>query len=60
VGTQGQNTINITSTLAPPPTDQGVNNKKKGMVEDESNNDILASTANPEKKLKIGTDLNPK
>jgi hypothetical protein len=60
MGTQGQNTINITSIATSPPTDQAAYNKKKGMMEDESSKDVLAKNANLKKKLEIDTNLNLK
>jgi hypothetical protein len=60
VGTQGQNTINIISIATSTPTDQAADNKKKGMMEDESSKDVLAKNANLEKKLEIDTNLNLK
>jgi hypothetical protein len=42
------------------PTDQGADNKKKGTIEAESSKNVLANTADPEKKLKIGTNLSSK
>jgi hypothetical protein len=60
VGTQGQNTINIASTSAQLPTDQGVDNKKKGTVKDKSKKDVLANPADPKKKIKVCTNRNPK
>jgi hypothetical protein len=60
VGTQVQSTANITSTSAPPPVNQNADDKKKGTSEDESSREVLANPTNPEKKLKINSNLNPK
>jgi hypothetical protein len=43
-----------------PLTDQKADNKNKGIAEDENSKDILANPDDPEKKLKIGPNLDPK
>jgi hypothetical protein len=60
VGTQGQNTIDITSASAQQHIVQNADDKKKGTTEDEPSKEVLANPTNPEKKLKIGANLNPK
>jgi hypothetical protein len=37
-----------------------VDDKKKGTTEDEDSKEVLANPINPEKKLKIGPQLDPK
>jgi hypothetical protein len=37
-----------------------VDNKKKGTTEDENSKEIMANPVDPEKKLKIGPQLDPK
>jgi hypothetical protein len=47
-------------SLTQPPTNQKVDNKKKGTAEDEDNKEILADPNDPDKKFMISSKLNPK
>jgi hypothetical protein len=60
VGTTAQKGVNIASASAQPPVDHKVDNKKKGIAEDEDNKEILADANDPNKKFKISSKLNPK
>jgi hypothetical protein len=58
--TPTQKTVNTTSASAQPPAEPKVDDKKKGTTEDEDSKEVLANPINPEKKLKIGPQLDPK
>jgi hypothetical protein len=60
VATPGQKIVNTTSTSAQPHIDPKANDKKKRITEDENNKEVLANPNDPDKKLKIGSQLDPK
>jgi hypothetical protein len=60
VATPGQKIVNTTSTSAQSPIDPKVNDRRKRITEDENNKEVLANPDDLDKKLKIGSQPNPK
>jgi hypothetical protein len=59
-GITAQTGIHVASASTQPPTDQKVDNKKKGIVEEEDNKEVLVDPNDPDKKFKVSSKLYPK
>jgi hypothetical protein len=60
VGATSQKGVHVASASTQPPTDQKVDNKKKGTIEGEDNKEVMPDPNGPDKKLKISSKLDPK